>query len=341
MLGLLSLGPSGAERSLASAEALAAVARLEREVWATRFAVDRARAAVAAARTRRDLLAELGRTAGADLARVDVLHRNGRLSESRASAARAEVLELAAARSRAAEELAAAHHALVLASGLPPDHAALDAPGPETLAALAARPVPGEPGEPAEPDEPRVGARAVDTHPELRAARVAVAVAEARLRAVAARAWPGIQLGPYVAFPDSGTNLGGVVQLSLPFPDSWRGALEAAGEARARSFEVLEEAVLARASRARAAELRLAEARGRLERESRPAAAAAAKGWTASRARFRAGHADVHEWTAALARHRRAMLAPVDDAAAAAVAALDLREARGPATARERGEERP
>ena len=320
LVGLLGLGPSGAARALASVEALAAVARLERELWAARFTVDRARVRYTAAWGRHRRLLELADEARRDRRRLEILHDRGRLSEAAWTRSTAAQLAVAAEASRAADDLTLALADLVTASGLPPRHPSLRFDSLLELRESLALSLPPFPG----------GTSALETHPELRAARVAVAVSEARLRTIAAAAWPGLQIGPHLGFPGDGVNLGGVLQLTLPFPSQWRGALEAAEHERARSLEELEEVVLARLNRLHTAHAQHTEALRRYGEQSTAVAGAAEMDWRTTGLRLRVRLADTDEWSQKLERHARSMLQPVDDCEAAALAALDYLEAQGP-----------
>lgn len=327
LIGLLGIGPSAAERRLADVEALAAAARLERAVWGALFDVQRARVRLASAEARAAELATVLAQAEEDIARVRILDARGRISPAMADAARAETAALARAVSSFADAVAEGRSAVARVAGLPYEHAAVHADHGGALEAADA-----------DAERPPVGGpRLVGKHPELRAMRLELAVADARLRATAARAWPGVRIGPHLGFPEDDFQLGAVVQLALPFPSQWRGELEAAEQEREARREALEDAYLALCARGAEASERLRAAQGRARDQAGTVRDAAAGAWEATRLRFRVREADVAEWMDALERRRATALLAIDDREAAALAALDLAEAAGPG----RGEELP
>jgi hypothetical protein len=317
LIGLLGLGPARAARELAGARSLAALGSFEETLWRATIDVERARLALAAARARVDAFTALVLDARADQPRVEVLARNGRLADAEHVAARGRVHSVERALSSAREAEAAARRELARAAGLPPASTALDVPGAAHLVALAAR-------------EPAPSARLADTHPALRARRLEFALAEARVRRVAADAWPGVGLGPHVAKLD-GLGIGGVLQLSLPWPSAWRGRLAAAQEERAAAREAFEDALVGLLADERAAAERHAEARLRAARHTPAVEAAGAADWRAARARFRVAAAGAGDWQGALGRRADTLTITIDDQELAARAALDLLAARGPA----------
>lgn len=319
LIGLLGVGPSAAARELASTEELLARAALEAELWSAPFRVERARVRVTAARAREAALTALHDDAARDFDRLAVLERRGRISAARFAVADARLHAVEHRASRERDRLTAARLELARSSGLPPEHPALAGHDRDWLAARSA----------AAGERPR-DAGVSDGHPRLRAARLAVAREEARLRAVARSAWPGLRLGPHLSFPDSGTNVGGAVALTLPFPSQWEGELAAAEVERDRAIEAHGEVLHEQLARADEAWTRLAEGLERRAEHAAPLDAATAAGWRAVRARFRVNESDAEEWGRALADRAQALVVLIDEDEAIALARLDLAEAAGP-----------
>ncbi len=317
LVGLLGLGPSAADVAFARSETLAALARLERALWEARFAVDRSRIEFEAAGTHARRLDLLSTEARADLRRALILEDHGRLSAAAADAARAAAHAVELKRTLALDSVAAARAALSRASGLPServrtqDHAGLmDLRGFEDSRT-----------EPA------------SRHPVLRVARLELAVAEASLRTVAARAWPGLQVGPHLGFPEGDldpTRLGGVLSLRLPFPSSYRGRIEAAATLRDRALERYLEQVLDLRIRLQEARDRSSLAHERSTSHAPMLDRASAGGWGATRASFRAGRGGLTEWIDSLDRRAAMIETQVHADRDAALAVLEVAWLRGP-----------
>ena len=316
LIGLLGLGPSSAARELAGTEELLALARLEEAIWAARFRVDRARVRVAAARARAELLQALHDEAAKDYPRLVVLERNGRISRAQYAVADGRLHSVEHRASRARDAWTEARTELVLASGLPVGHPALAAEERSWLtqrSSISAR-----------------TASIPDDHPVLRAARIVLARDEAALRDVASRAWPGLRFGPHLGFPGDGTRVGGVLNLTLPFPSQWEGELEAAEVRRDRSEEAYMEVVHEQMARVDQAQTLLLEAIERRVEHATPIEDASSSGWEATRLRFRVNEANTDEWGRALEKRADAIMVLIEEDESVALAALDLAEAAGP-----------
>ncbi len=314
LIGLLGVGPSAAAQRLARAESLSALTSLELALWEARFAVDQDRISLAAVRERHRRTLALLDEAREDLPRVDILARTGRLGDAIAASARAQVDAVGAAADQRRSALSAGRARLAIASGLPYERV-----DPEHTTGTLERELAG--------DLPLS-----DAHPALRARRVELAVAEARLRAVATRAWPGLQAGPHLGFPDGDfgeVRVGGLLALSLPFPSTYAGPLEAAAVERDRVVERYEETLLELSVAFASALERHAAAQDRLA-AAREVDAASTAAWAATRAAFRASRADAMAWREALQRRLGALNLVVDAAEEVARTALDVERAAGP-----------
>lgn len=313
LLRLLGVGPAGAETALARATSLRALAMLGSALWEAPFAVDRARIDLEAADLRARLQAELAAEAGSDLIRVEVLEETGRLGAAPAGVAKGQTRATGGALEAARGASARARAGLALAAGLTPETVG-DTPAWGMLERT--------------PDAPA----AIDPdHPTLRVTRLELAVAEARLRSVAARAWPTLRLGPHLGFPSGRLDplrLGGVFTAMAPVPSSYEGLMEGAAVERDRVLERYAEAVLALRVGLRAAVTRLDAAERRVAATA-SAARATAQAWEAARAGFRTG-GPLAPWVNAHERRRMAIEAHVAACAERARAALEARRFAGP-----------
>ncbi|MEM1447514.1 MAG: TolC family protein [Planctomycetota bacterium] len=321
LIGLLGLGPAEAAKELADAQVIQALSQHEEALWAARMEVERARVQLSAARARLVRIDELQAEARADDVRITILERNGREAPSDVDAARARIDVLERLRSIHGDAVAEASRRLQAAAGLPAGHPAIDLVDAAHVAGFREREAPTLAG-----DE---DARAL-THPTLRRARLDFALAEANIRQIAAEAWPGIRLGPHLAF-GPGTNIGGVLQLSLPWPSAWKGRLAGAEERREGARLAFEDAWIDLHQRDDAALRRLELARERAADATRNVDDAMQSMWLAARARYRNGAMPLMRWIDVLEMRTNALLLPVDDAEAIALAWLDLLDARGPA----------
>lgn len=321
LLGLLGTGPAAAQRAVADAELLLALARYQQVLWRGRARVRTARLALAGVRARLRVLEDLRASADPGLLRIAILEEHGRVSSDLAAGSRAMVARLDRMLSAARVEEAQALRELALASGLPveaPEHAAV---GPEVLAA-------------AEWGAGGLQATAPEAdHPDLRSRALAYALAEARVRAVAARAWPGIALGPHLGAPEGDLDplqWGGVLRLNLPWPSAWRGDLAAAAQRREAAREAYEDAFLALEAEAGRAFVRHAQLAERLEATTPRLDAGTAAVWEATCAAFLVAQRDARAWIDALERRMAAATATVEDAVALATAAVEVEVALGP-----------
>jgi len=322
VLGHLGVGPKRAERARASAAEALAYGALERAVWDVCQRVERARVRLAAARAREAAFLALAAEARGDLDRVAILERHGRIGEAESTAARAALADVERRVSEARSTVAVAVAELAVAAGVPSGDEALAAVDPAALDAgvSAASALPEAPPPPAD----------WDTHPLLLERRLAFAVSEAEVRRVAASAWPSIGFGPHFARVDE-VRIGGMLQLGLPFPASWRGRLEAALERREAAIDAYENALLTLEARNREGTARAAEASARLLGPTRTLVSATTDGWRASRASVRAGRGTWAHWIEALGRRSGSVALALDESEAFALAGLDIVDARGPA----------
>jgi len=321
LIGLLGLGPAGAARALADAETRASLSGLEEAVWAARFEVDAARVRLAAVRAAGAGLDALAREADGEAHRIEILERNGRLSAGALASARLALQRLAERRGRVALEEARAREGLALAAGLAPGAPALDVPGGETLEAWSADRSPA-----AEP----TAVELLERVPRLRGLLLDYAIAEARLRAAAARRWPSLALGPHLFWGEPDFLLGAVVGSGLPWPGSLEGEIAAAHVEREAARERVEDGLLAVQAGLGAALDRETAARSLLEQGARPAAGESARLWTAARARFAVEPEQLTFWAHALSERAQALHGLELARAERALAALEVERATGP-----------
>lgn len=326
VLGHLGMGPSAAERAAATATERLALVQLERAAFEAWLTVERARVALAAARSRCTAYEALARELHQDLGRFALLHAHGRIGDAEALAAAATQAEVQRRLEVEHEAVLAARLALSVAAGLADDHAALDAVDAAHLAsfeALAAT-LPEAPATEAE----------LERHPRMRELRRRFDLAEVEVRRAAALAWPMIGIGPQFTraegFGVDDLAIGGMLQLSLPFPSRWRGALEAAVARRAGIVAAFEDELLALELRAAEAHARAATIRARADGASSAVANAAALGWRAARASFRVGRTEPRMWRDVLDMHLEGSVLAIDESELLALANLDELEARGP-----------
>ena len=322
LLGWLGRGPAEAERALADAEVRRARAELGSRLWEARFEVERAALRLAAARTQMAALTWLEEEALADLTRLEILARRGRLSELAYEAARSRLHAVEHRRSAAVEDEAAARAELGRRSGLHPDHPALAAPGEELLQSFAA----------AELDQ-RLPSHEllIGLHPKLAALRFEYAVAEARVRRAGADRQPGVRLGPRAVLRNDDWLPGGLVRFEFPDGRAVDARVAAAERARTLARERLEDALLDHLHAARVREVALRQARTRLVAHALPLDSSTDHLWMATRTRFRVGEATSAEWGEALGGRIGPLTLVTDEALAVALATLDLQELAGPA----------
>jgi len=321
LIGLLGLGPAAAARTLADAEARAALSGLEEAMWAARFDVDAARVRLAAARAVRSSLEALSEEADAEAKRIEILERNGRLSAGGLASARLALQRLRERRGRAALEEASARERLALAAGLAPEAEALEVPNRGTLDAWP----------PQRSGDPRPSAaELLERVPRLRGLLLDYPIAEARLREAASRRWPHLGLGPHLFWSDPDFLVGAVVASGLPWPGSLDGEIEAARVEREAARERVEDGLLAVETGRAAARDREAAARRVLEAGALPAADESARLWRAARARFAVEPAAITEWAHALAERTLALQGLEQARAELALATLEVERVTGP-----------
>lgn len=324
LIGILGLGPAASARVLADAESREALSGLEEAMWAARFDVDRARVRLATARGVEARLDALAEDAGDALVRIEVLERNGRLSAGALARARIALQRLDDRRAAAASEVARAREDLATAAGLAPDAAALAAPGVDTLAAWPA-------DADADADAVPTEAELLERVPRLRGLLLDYAIAEARLRDVAAQRWPDLGLGPHLFWGDPDFLVGAVAAAGIPWPGSLDGEIEAARVEREAARERVEDELLAVRTAHAAAREREVAARERLERGARPAAEESARLLVATRARFAVDAGALESWSHAVTEHVRSVQMLEEARAELALARLDVARNAGPA----------
>lgn len=324
LLGLLGIGPARAQRERATAEVALAAAAFESELWRRWLDVDAARLRLQAAAARERAYAEVLGQARADLERVAILVERGWIGDAQALAARAALESVERARSSAAADVAERRAQLAHATGVPPDDDGFDL-------LLATMPVALEPA--LRPDTESAVDALLHEHPRLRELRTRFALREAEVRSVAVSAWPNVGIGPHLGYEDD-LAIGGVLQLTLPFPSSWRGRLAGAVERRDAVVEAYEDELHRLLVEERSARERRDEIHRRTVGATRSVVEGSRAGWSAARASFRVGRLQVAEWLDALSRRLGATTVEIDDAEALALARIALAGARGPAGTR-------
>ena len=317
LLGILGVGPASVAREAARIDALHEHSRLERAVWRATFEVERARVRLGAARERISRMEALLRQVEAQSPRFEVLERRGRLSaaESGLAATAVHIVEheISSERGREAELRAA----LAESSGLAFDHDAYAHVDGSAL--VQTRAVPES-----------LGARQLlEQDPALRDLVLEFAQAEVRVRRVARDGWPTVRAGPRLTVMPSDILLGGMLDLSLPWPGRIEAELRVAETEREAAREQVEDALhgaVARVASLRAIE---AQARTRAEEHAEKLNDAAEDAWVAMNARLRLGFASATEWTTMAHDRLAPLVGRVDAREAAVLAALDLAEACG------------
>lgn len=317
LLGLLGVGPAPMARKTARIEVRRARAALESAVWSALFEVQRARVRLASTRARIERLNALLRQVAAHAERFEVLERRGRLSEADARMAVGAAHEVEHALSHELGEEMELRAALTLVSGVPFDRAAYASIGGEVLAETRAPE--------ATPDRRDL----LEREPRLRELALEYAKAEMHVRHAATEAWPTLRVGPQLKVVPSDVLLGGVLDLSLPWPGRVAKEVRIASVEREAARERVEDAL--NAALARVASLTVVEREARMRAfdhgprldEAQEAA------WQAANARLRLGMTNAVEWTRMLRERIGPLLGLVNEQEEAALAALDLAEARG------------
>lgn len=326
LLGVLGLGRSAAARALADAESAAALGDFETAVVRARFRVERARAALAAARAAHGALRDLVADDGADRTRRERLAAAGRYAPSELAFA----ANVAAAVDRERADLDAEESALraelANAAGLAPEHPALGRVDGAALAEAVASARTSAAIVSAPPDD----AALLRDLPELRARKLTYAVAEARLRAAAAEGAPALRVGPKFRVMPDDVLPGGMLALELPCPGAVDGEVAAALVERDAARDAVVDALLRARNAAVAARAALAAAVVAADRAAASERAAEAE-LSARRAQFRADVDPMNLERTAMAFERcaSARRARLTADAALARAALDRAEAEG------------
>ncbi|MDC3307357.1 hypothetical protein OAV47_00830 [bacterium] len=323
LIGLLGLGPSGADEAVAEAQVEAARAALEDAAWRAWLDAERALVQWQAAAIRTDRLAQIGQQADRDLQRVQILTREGRIGRTHSEAAEGAAAELTRRLSLAADEASRARAGLAAVVGLDPQRdlagAAPVIPAPEALG-------PAEPGTWFDLDEH------LESHPSLRVAQRTFELRESQVRQAAADAWPGVALGPRLGFLDP-TQIGGVLRITVPFPSSWEGRLAAAIERRDAALAAYEDQLHLLQTAEIDALTRVRQADSRVEGASADVVKSLLGDWEAARAAFRVQRTPLEQWTGALRRLSMRATWDIDDWERSDLAALDLVASRGPMAA--------
>ena len=223
LVGLVGLGPARAAREVANAEEALALANWAKVALDACLVVDQARLDLAVARERLSALDRLAGWAEPLRIRAEVLEARGWTAPAAAASLEGALAQLEGARDEARQMESTARRDLALASGIPSDSAAFGAVGEGVLS-----------------EQSVAATRSNAEHPILVLAQLELELAEAELRAAAARAWPGVQLGPQLTIGGDGA-VAGWLQLTLPWPSTWRGPLRVAEQRRDRALLAYEE----------------------------------------------------------------------------------------------------
>ncbi len=330
ILGILGLGPYEAAKALATAEARAAFASLDRALWSARFDVERARVRLAASRARIAVRAQLVEDCVDDSVRVAIFVERDWLARGPLAAARALIAR--AGQDLENERVLAAQLREVLAAraGLMADATALEAVTPVVLdeypttalveAQASANATPAS--------EQETAARLLATHPNLHALMLDYAVAEARLRRAASDAWPRLRLGAKQRLEPMNL-LGSFVDFSFPWPGRVDAATRAALRARDEARFVVEEGLREIASRIETSAARLREAEAALT-AARIVEGSSAAAFAAAQEMWWADTNMLGQFNDALERRIGGVVAALPARDQAFFAWLDWREAMGP-----------
>jgi outer membrane protein TolC len=321
LLALFGLGPAAAAKELARAEVCEALADLEAAVWAARFRVMRARIRLAAALERERAATALAKDASEDDARIKTLDEGGRGVPAELAWARTGIERIREAGARARLDAARALEDLAVASGLPPDHPALQgelALGLEDVHRSSGTWLP---------------ASSTDAHhllvtsPGLRLLRFRYAVAEARVRGAAAATWPMIGIGPKGVFLPDDFLGGGILDLSIPLPAATRAALCAAIVERTAAREALEDELVRVLARNHSLNRQMITLQEDVRPRSFDRRDAADRMWRAAREQFRANEAALNGWILALEMRLEAAMSAIETGEMRQMLAADIAEA--------------
>jgi len=320
LLGLLALGPSAAARDLASAEERAALADFERAVWRLRFDVDRARARLAGALALEAAMRALYGECAEETTRIDLLGARGWIGPAMREGAYASLHMVEHRQTMAQLEAVSMRAELAALCGLDVSHPAFEQFGGGAIDRFRAEDVELVEAQPRE---------LLERLPELRAAKLALALAEAELRREAREQWPMLRVGPQLTWMPGETLLGGMLGIDLPFPGALDGRIAAARERREAAREALEDALVARAARARQTHEALHVALAQFEEHAPELDLSVARMLVAARAEFRADPERLDKWSLALRERVESLTSLVEARVDAVVAELDDLEARG------------
>ena len=323
LIGLLGLGPSGAQKGVAQARVELARAALEQAAWRSWLEAERALTQWRAAALRMKRLAELSDRAVLDMGRVELLTDEGRLGRSSGDAAEGASAELVRRLSLATDQASMARARLAAVAGVDPG-AVLGGAAPGTSAPAAMGPdLPGPWFD---------GTDHLESHPDLRRARRTFELRESEVREAASRAWPGVSIGPRLGFVDP-TQVGGVLRITVPFPSSWEGRLMAAIERRDAAVEAYEDQLHLLLTAEEDALARLQAARRRADGSSGEVVESLMNDWEAARVGLRVQRTPIERWTGALRMLTMRATWDIDDEERQDLATLDLVAARGPMAA--------
>jgi len=322
LLSLFSAGRSGAARTLAQARTRAQLASLESSAWAALFAVDRARLDLAAARTLESRLLELKASAELDRPRIEILGERGWLPSSVLDRAIGSLYMIDNAITQARIAISEGQRALAQSAGLLPDHPLIARVSPATLERQLQQ-ARGERVVPALEQVARV-------HPLTRRRLVEYALAEAELRVMVNEAVPEVRIGPQGVFSADPFLLGGFLEVSFPLPGTIGPRVNAAVERRAAARSALEDEVSALYSALKHKVEELAQTLIHHDQHLQFTHASMRRMFDATRAEFKVDQRSIERWTFNLDETVRSLVEVVQGARAAAEAALDLDELRGP-----------
>ncbi len=320
LIGLLGLGPAGAEEAVAQTQVEAARAALEHAAWSAWLEAERALVQWRAAARRSERLTLLESGADLDLMRVELLFAGGRLGRSPSEAAVGAAAELTRRVSLASDERSRARARLAAVVGLDPERD-LRGEAPATPAPTALGPTEAGPWFDVDAH--------LSTHPALRVAQRTFELRESQVREAAARAWPGVSLGPRLGFMDP-TLIGGVLRITVPFPSSWEGRLTAAMERRDAALEAYEDQLHLLQTGEADALARMLAAGTRVDGASGEVVQSLLDEWEAARIGFRVQRTPLAQWTGALRRLSMRATWDIDDMERRELATLDLVASRGP-----------
>ncbi|MFT7620205.1 MAG: outer membrane protein TolC [Planctomycetota bacterium] len=299
LLGVLGLGPVAAAEELADARTRAAYGALEVAAWRAIFSVSRAATRLVAVRAERSALeAHFGEAKqGADRARF--LLERGRLGSAPVSRIKSFLGQLGARVAALKAEEAQRWADLSVASGL--------SMGTTKKAIFSLNVL---------QDSLRVekskflmtnSVALLGFHPQLRQLHLEYAIAEARIRSEAAEAWPKINIGPRFDIKPDDFLTGGVVRLSLPWPGSIDGRVEAAVAERSAARQRLEDELVKVSARLTASIERRSTLQKSAQQYATPALESSQVTWRGMRARFQVDESIWDLWTDALQLRRNAI----------------------------------